>query len=168
MVNDTRLAISKWLGRLTLSICPKRGGFTAGFLHLLKAVPNVKQVGPQLYMSQRYGPRSVGCPSLWGMDAFRDSSVLKTRIIFFIFPHQFKVWFYVSVQYAFRRAGVLFGMWFLMPESGTLRGIDWGIHLVSLESYKLASMSEFEPPTPAERWNASVKDATKLYSSMIN
>ena len=56
------LAISKWLGRLTLSICPKRGGFTAGFLHLLKAVPNVKQVGPQLYMSQRYGPRSVGMP----------------------------------------------------------------------------------------------------------
>jgi len=30
----------------------------------LKAIPNAKQVGPQLYMSQRYGPRSAGCPSL--------------------------------------------------------------------------------------------------------
>ncbi len=57
---------------------------------------------------------------------------------------------------SFRTAGLLFGMLFFMPESGTLKDIDWGIHFVSLESYKLPNMSEFEPTTPATRWNASV------------
>lgn len=160
---------------------PNKGWFYIWF-SALKAVPNVKQVGPQLYMSQRYGPRSVGCPSLADpYDAERKhlrngciqrciGSKDMPTLFFDSFPTNFKVivslWFSSSMYSA--EQGSFLVMWFLMPESGTLRDIDWGIHLVSLESYKLASILEFEPSTLTKRCNASAKDATKLYSSMIN